>query len=81
MNSEELEILEESTNQDIFMNNMNAILSVKTDYEKREYDYEWIDIIDETLPYIDNILNSMECEYSRIIQNEFFSKKSQKIYY
>lgn len=66
MNSEELEILEESTNQDIFMNNMNAILSVKTDYEKREYDYEWIDIIDETLPYIDNILRNPK----RFIINE-----------
>ena len=66
MDQEEQEVLEQSTNQDIFTNNMNAILSVKTDYEKREYDYEWIDIIDETLPYIDNILRNPK----RFIINE-----------
>lgn len=66
MDQEEQEVLEQSTNQDIFTNNMNAILSVKTDYEKREYDYKWIDIIDETLPYIDNILRNPK----RFIINE-----------
>lgn len=63
---EEQEIQEESGKEDTFLENMNSILSVKIDYEKREYDYEWIDIIDETLPYIDNILRNPK----RFIVNE-----------
>lgn len=66
-NIEETEILElEETSNDIFINNMNSILSVKRDYEKNEYDYEWIDKIEETLPYIDNILRNPK----RFIINE-----------
>ena len=63
---DEIELLEETTNSDIFLNNINAILSVKKDYEKKEYDYEWIDMIDETLPYLDNILRNPK----RFIINE-----------
>ena len=66
MEKDQIEILEETTNSDIFTNNLNAILSVKKDYEKKEYDYEWIDIIDETLPYLDNILRNPK----RFIVNE-----------
>lgn len=66
MEKEEQEIYEDSINQDTFLDNMNSILSVKTDYEIRKYDYEWIDIIDETLPYIDNILRNPK----RFIINE-----------
>ncbi len=66
MDKEEQEVLNESLNQDEFFSNMNSLLSVKTDYEKREYDYEWIDIIDETLPYLDNILRNPK----RFIINE-----------
>lgn len=58
MEKEEQEVYNDSIKQDSFLDNMNSILSVKTDYERREYDYEWIDIIDETLPYIDNILRN-----------------------
>ena len=47
MEKEEQEVYDESIKQDTFLENMNSILSVKTDYERREYDYEWIDIIDE----------------------------------
>lgn len=66
-NIEETEILElEETSNDIFINNMNSILSVKRDYEKNEYDYEWIDKIEETLLYIDNILRNPK----RFIINE-----------
>lgn len=60
------ENIDESVNENLFLNNMNSILSVKTDYERREYDYEWIDMIDETLPYIDNILRNPK----RFIINE-----------
>ena len=63
---DEIELLEETTNSDIFLNNINAILSVKKDYEKKQYDYEWIDMIDETLPYLDNILRNPK----RFIINE-----------
>ena len=66
MEKEEQEVYDESIKQDTFLENMNSILSVKTDYERREYDYEWIDIIDETLPYIDNILRNPK----RFIVNE-----------
>ena len=66
MEKEEQEVYDESIKQDTFLKNMNSILSVKTDYERREYDYEWIDIIDETLPYIDNILRNPK----RFIVNE-----------
>ena len=63
---EKIKLLEENTNSDLFLNNINAILSVKKDYEKKEYDYEWIDMIDETLPYLDNILRNPK----RFIINE-----------
>lgn len=63
---EEVELLEENTSSDLFLNNINAILSVKKNYEKKEYDYEWIDMIDETLPYLDNILRNPK----RFIINE-----------
>lgn len=66
MEKEEQEIYEESIKKDTFFDNLNSILSVKTDYERREYDYEWIRIIDETLPYIDNILRNPK----RFIVNE-----------
>lgn len=66
MEKEEQEVYDESIKQDTFLENMNSILSVKTDYERREYDYKWIDIIDETLPYIDNILRNPK----RFIVNE-----------
>ena len=66
MDKEEQVILEESLSNDLFLNNMNSILSVKTDYEKKEYDYKWIDMIDETLPYLDNILRNPK----RFIINE-----------
>lgn len=66
MEKEEQEVYDGSIKDDTFLENMNSILSVKTDYERREYDYEWIDIIDETLPYIDNILRNPK----RFIVNE-----------
>lgn len=66
MKEDEIEVLEQVTSSDLFLNNINAILSVKKDYEKKEYDYEWIDMIDETLPYLDNILRNPK----RFIINE-----------
>ena len=65
METEEKEVLEQSTTNDAFLNNVNSILAVKTDYEKREYDYKWIDMIDETLPYLDNILRNPKRIYCK----------------
>lgn len=50
----------------VFMNNLNSTLSVKKDIEIHDYNYEWIDIIESTLPYIDNILRNPK----RFIINE-----------
>ena len=51
---------------EMFMNNLNSTLSVKRDYEVHEYDYEWLDMIEDCLPYLDNILRNPK----RFIINE-----------
>ena len=66
MEKEEQEVYDESIKQDTFLENMNSILSVKTHYEITKKDYEWNNIIDKTLPYIDNILRNPK----RFIVNE-----------
>ena len=43
---------------DLFMNNLNSTLAVKREYELSEYDYEWLEMIEEVLPYLDNILRN-----------------------
>ena len=56
----------EDLKNDSFMNHLNSTLLVKRDYQLHEYDYEWLDIIEETLPYLDNILRNPK----RFIINE-----------
>ena len=51
---------------EIFMNNLNSTLFVKKDYDMKDFDYEWVDIIEDVLPYIDNILRNPK----RFIINE-----------
>lgn len=51
---------------DLFMNNLNSTLAVKREYELSEYDYEWLEMIEEVLPYLDNILRNPK----RFIINE-----------
>ncbi len=51
---------------DSFMNHLNSTLKVKRNYEFHEYDYEWLDIIEDCIPYIDNILRNPK----RFIVNE-----------
>lgn len=51
---------------DEFLSNINSILSVKTNYDRKEYNYSWIDIIEDVLPYLDNILRNPK----RFIINE-----------
>ena len=43
-------------NQEDFFENLNSTLLVKRDYQNMQYDYEWLERIEEALPYIDNIL-------------------------
>ena len=50
----------------LFMNNLSSTLSVKRDYHLNEYDYEWLLIIEDALPYIDNIVRNPK----RFIINE-----------
>lgn len=45
-------------NNEEFINNINSTLNVKRDYDLKELNYEWIDRIEDTLPYLDNILRN-----------------------
>lgn len=68
---EELEIEEEVEeevlgDEDLFLHNLNSTLFVKRDYDMKEFNYEWLDIIEDCLPYIDNILRNPK----RFIINE-----------
>ena len=70
---DETEVLEETLEEDekledddLFLNNLNSTLFVKKDYDLKDFDYEWLDIIEDILPYIDNILRNPK----RFIINE-----------
>ena len=41
-----------------FVDSVDSKMDVKIDYEKKEIDYSWVDIIYESLYYIDNILRN-----------------------
>lgn len=49
-----------------FSKDINSSLRIVTDFDKVECDYSWIDLMEETIPYIDNILRSP----NRFIVNE-----------
>jgi len=51
---------------DSFNKKTNSNLSIKLDYDKTEYNFEWIDIMEDTIKYIDNILRNP----NRFIVNE-----------
>jgi len=55
---DDLEKEEELDDNEIFLNNINSTLYVKKDYDMKEFDYEWLDIVEECIPYIDNILKN-----------------------
>lgn len=57
---------EEFDRNESFISNLNSTLFVKRDYELKEFNYEWLDIIEDVLPYIDNILRNPK----RFIINE-----------
>ena len=52
-NEEEIE-----KRNDNFINNVNSTLFIKKDYDEKEFNYEWLDIIEDVNPYIDNILKN-----------------------
>ncbi len=69
MEDEELEKLEEEEELDdegLFLNNLNSTLFIKRDYDLKFLDYEWVDKIEDVLPYLDNILRNPK----RFIINE-----------
>ena len=49
-----------------FLEDINSILNIKTDYDSKEYNYTWIEIYEDVVPYIDNILRNPK----RFIINE-----------
>ena len=68
---ENLEIIDlyENSNKERnnkFINNLNSSLNVKTDVKKIIRDIEWINMMELTIPYIDNIFRSP----NRFIINE-----------
>ena len=60
---EEEEILDDD---ELFLHNLNSTLYVKKDYDLKDFDYEWLDILEDCIPYIDNILRNPK----RFIINE-----------
>ena len=63
-----LELYENAKNEqkEKFINDIESSVHVKTDYEKTVIDSEWIDKMEFTIPYIDNILRNP----NRFIINE-----------
>jgi len=66
MEEEVIEEEEQLEDDEIFLNNLNSTLYVKRDYDMKDFDYEWLDIVEDCIPYIDNILRNPK----RFIINE-----------
>jgi len=66
LENEEVEEEENIEDNDLFLRNLNSTLYVKKDFDMKEFDYEWLDKIEDCLPYIDNILRNPK----RFIINE-----------
>ena len=49
-----------------FLESINATLNIDRDYVNQKFDYEWLDRIEDTLPYLDNIVRNPK----RFIINE-----------
>lgn len=50
--------MEENQIRDAFLDNIDSKMNVNINYEKKEVDLSWIDKIEETIRYIDNILRN-----------------------
>ena len=59
----------------LFKKNINSTLHVKQESEKIIKDTEWIEIMERTIPYIDNILQNIPQEIVHIIKDERIRKK------
>lgn len=66
LENEEVEEEENIEDNDLFLRNLNSTLYVKKDFDMKEFDYEWLDKIEDCIPYIDNILRNPK----RFIINE-----------
>ncbi len=49
-----------------FSDDLNSMLEINTDYDSKQFDYTWIEMFEEVIPYIDNILRNPK----RFIVNE-----------
>ncbi len=61
MSDLEISNLYQTTDQDHideFVDKMNSNMKVKTDYSKDDYTYDWIEIFETTIPYLDKILRN-----------------------
>ncbi|MBP5678880.1 MAG: DUF2357 domain-containing protein [Bacilli bacterium] len=58
LEQEEIEEEEQLEDDDLFLHNLNSTLYVKKDYDMKEFNYEWLDIIEDCIPYIQNILRN-----------------------
>ncbi len=58
LENEELEEEENIEDNDLFLHNLNSTLYVKKDFDMKEFDYEWLDKIEDCIPYIDNTLRN-----------------------
>lgn len=63
-----IDLLKQSNEQTVikFTNNTRSNLAISTDINKVEVDFEWLDIMEDTIHYIDNILRNP----NRFIVNE-----------
>ena len=63
-----INLLREASENDVnkFSNNTRSSLAISTDINKVEVDFEWLDIMEDTIHYIDNILRNP----NRFIVNE-----------
>ncbi len=63
-----VDLLQNASSKDAekFMNNTRSSLDVATDVQKVETDFEWLDIMEDTIRYLDNILRNP----NRFIVNE-----------
>ena len=60
MNNELTSLLENSSDglKQEFLEQSSSKLNVKSDYKKTEFDYSWLDKIEETVPYLDSIVRN-----------------------
>ena len=66
--------------EDTFKSNLESKLHVQTDYEKVIKDTEWIDIMEQTVPYIDKIVlitGHVPCQQTAVSKiSELISKEA-----